>query len=88
MKLPKRFTSIFIIFILLFQVLSPIVLAIDSTSTNYLALGDSIGAGYGLADKDTESYAQIVRSKLNIPKNNFKNLAVSGMTCGEFYQKI
>ena len=88
MKLPKRFTSIFIIFILLLQVLSPIVLAIDSTSTNYLALGDSIGAGYGLADKDTESYAQIVRSKLNIPKNNFKNLAVSGMTCGEFYQKI
>ena len=88
MKLPKRFTSIFIIFILLLQVLSPIVLAIDSTSTNYLALGDSIGAGYGLADKDTESYAQIVRSKLNIPENNFKNLSVSGMTCEEFYQKI
>ena len=88
MRLPKKLTSIFIIFILLFQILSPIVLAIDSTSTNYLALGDSIGYGYGLADRDTESYAQIVRSKLNIPKNNFKNLSVSGMTCGEFYQKI
>ena len=88
MKLPKKFTSIFIIFILLFQLISPIVFALDSTSTNYLALGDSIGAGYGLADKDTESYAQIVRSKLNIPKNNFKNLSVPGLTCGEFYQKI
>ena len=88
MKLPKKLTSIFIIFILLFQILSPIVLAIDSSSTNYLALGDSIGYGYGLADRDTESYAEIVRSKLNIPKNNFKNLSVSGMTCGEFYQKI
>ena len=88
MKLPKKLTNIFIIFILLFQLVSPIVFALDSTSTNYLALGDSIGYGYGLADRDTESYAQIVRSKLNIPKNNFKNLAVSGMTCGEFYQKI
>ena len=88
MKLPKKLTNIFIIFILLFQLVSPIVFALDITSTNYLALGDSIGYGYGLADKDTESYAQIVRSKLNIPKNNFKNLSKPGMTCGEFYQEI
>lgn len=88
MKLPKKLTNIFIIFILLFQLVSPIVFALDSTSTNYLALGDSIGYGYGLADRDTESYAQIVRSKLNIPENNFKNLSVSGMTCSEFYQQI
>ena len=59
MKLPKKLANIFIIFILLFQLVSPIVFALDSTSTNYLALGDSIGAGYGLADKETESYAQI-----------------------------
>ena len=88
MKSPKKLANIFIIFILLFQLVSPIVFALDSTSTNYLALGDSIGDGYGLADRDTESYAQIVRSKLNIPKSNFKNLSVSGMTCEEFYQKI
>ena len=54
MKLPKKLANIFIIFILLFQLVSPIVFALDSTSTNYLALGDSIGAGYGLADKETE----------------------------------
>ena len=88
MKLPKKLTSIVIIFIFLLELISPIVLAIDTTSINYLALGDSIGYGYGLADRDTESYAQIVRSKLNIPKSNFKNLSVSGMTCEEFYQKI
>ena len=88
MKSPKKLTSILIIFILLLELISPIVFAIDSDSTNYLALGDSIGDGYGLADRDTESYAQIVRSKLNIPKSNFKNLSVSGMTCEEFYQKI
>ena len=33
-------------------------------------------------------YSQIVRNKLKISQNNYSNLAVSGMTCEEFYSAI
>ena len=88
MKLQKKLSSIIITIILLFQLFLPIIYAVNTTPSNYLALGDSIGYGYGLADRDSQSYAQIVRSKLNISKNNFSNLSVSGMTCKEFYEII
>ena len=97
MKLSKKLTSIFVIFILLLELVSPIVLAEDTTSIKYVAIGDTIAYGYGLADRDTESYPQIVRSKLNIPESNFKNLSVSrpsddlsgsGMSFEAFYNKI
>ena len=85
----KRLIYIIFIIIIFFNSLQPILsIGTSSQFTNYVAMGDSIAYGYGLKDISTQSYAQIVRSKLNIPKTNFKNLAISGMTCKEYYEKI
>ena len=88
----KRITSkvlnILIIFILLIAYIFPIVSFANSNFTTYVALGDSIAYGYGLADRDNDSYASKVRQKYNISQSNFQNLAVSGMTCAEYYEKI
>lgn len=66
----------------------PLVSMAKTNYTNYLALGDSIAYGYGLTNRDEESYSQRLRKKYNIGDNNFRNLAISGMTCAEFYNKI
>ena len=88
----KRITSkvlnILIIFILLIAYIFPIMSFANSNFTTYVALGDSIAYGYGLADRDNDSYASKVRQKYNISQSNFQNLAVSGMTCAEYYEKI
>lgn len=54
----------------------------------YLALGDSIAYGYGLRKRDIESYASKVKLNYGIEDSNFENLAISGMTCQDFYSKI
>ena len=88
----KRITSkvlnILIIFILLIAYIFPIMSFANSNFTTYVALGDSIAYGYGLANRDNDSYASKVRQKYNISQSNFQNLAVSGMTCAEYYEKI
>lgn len=88
----KRITSkvlnILIIFILLIAYIFPIMSFANSNFTTYVALGDNIAYGYGLADRDNDSYASKVRQKYNISQSNFQNLAVSGMTCAEYYEKI
>ena len=88
MRVFKKIIAIIINILLIFTVIAPTVMAIDMGSIKYLALGDSIAYGYGLADRENQSYAQIVRQKSNIEKNNFKNLAVVDMTCAEFYDAI
>ena len=88
MKIYKKSCAILIAIIYMLTIICPTVMAIDMGSIKYLALGDSIAYGYGLADINTQSYAQIVRQKSNIEKNNFKNLAVVDMTCAEFYDAI
>ena len=88
MKKVKKIPSIAIILIILYELIAPIVFASTTNSKKYLALGDSIAYGYGLSNINSQSYAQIVRAKSNISQNNFSNLAVSGMTCKEFYTKI
>lgn len=85
MKLKKLFYTILIL-ILFLRLLLPII--VYAKVTNYLATGDSIAYGYGLSDIATKSYPQIVRSKLGVSTSNFKNLAVSGMTCKEYYSAI
>ena len=72
----------------IFMYLFPILSFAENQFANYVALGDSIAYGYGLENKDVESYAARVKEKYNIEASNFKNLAVSGMTCAEFYQII
>ena len=88
----KRITSkvlnILIIFILLIAYIFPIMSFANSNFTTYVALGDSIAYGYGLANRDNDSYTSKVRQKYNISQSNFQNLAVSGMTCAEYYEKI
>lgn len=74
--------------ILVFLYIFPILSFAESPFKTYLALGDSIAYGYGLQNKDVESYAARVKEKYQINSSNFKNLAVSGMTCAEFYQII
>lgn len=88
MKKVKKIPSIAIILVLLYELIAPIVFAATTNPQKYLALGDSIAYGYGLSNINSQSYAQIVRAKSNISQNNFSNLAVSGMTCKEFYTKI
>lgn len=84
-----KLISIFIILIIAFNILAPLQsIANSSLFSKYVAMGDSIAYGYGLPNKSVQSYAQIVRSKLNIPMSNFENIAVSGMTCKEYYEKI
>lgn len=88
----KRITSkslnILIIFILLIIYICPIISFANSNFTTYVALGDSIAYGYGLANRETESYPNMIREKYNISESNFQNLSIPGMTCTEFYQKI
>ena len=88
----KRITSkslnILIIFILLIIYICPIITFANSNFTTYVALGDSIAYGYGLANRETESYPNMIREKYNISESNFQNLSIPGMTCTEFYQKI
>ena len=85
----NRLINTILILIISINLLFPILSnAISSRFTKYVAMGDSIAYGYGLSNRDTQSYAQIVRSKLNIPTSNFQNIAVSGMTCKEYYERI
>ena len=88
MKKVKKIPSIVITLILLYELIAPIVFAATTNPQKYLALGDSIAYGYGLSNINSQSYAQIVRAKSNISQNDFSNLAVSGMTCKDFYTKI
>ena len=85
----NSFLNLLIILIIIINLLFPLLsIASSSQFTKYIAMGDSIAYGYGLSNRDTQSYAQIVRSKLNIPASNFQNIAISGMTCKEYYEKI
>ena len=86
MKSIKKIIYIILILTLLMKFLMPMI--VYAKVTNYLATGDSIAYGYGLSDIATKSYPQIVRSKLGVNTSNFKNLAVSGMTCKEYYTAI
>ena len=87
-RITNKVLSILIILILLIAYIFPIMSFANSNFTTYVALGDSIAYGYGLADRDNDSYASKVRQKYNISQSNFQNLAVSGMTCAEYYEKI
>ena len=88
-KYYKKIIGITIFFMIIFPYLCPLIVNADTTQyKKYLALGDSIAYGYGLKNRDTESYAAIVKNKYNISNSNFDNLAISGMTCAEFCDKI
>ena len=88
-KIFYRFLYILILLIFTINLLFPLLnIAASTQFKKYIAMGDSIAYGYGLSNRDTQSYSQIVRSKLNIPISNFQNIAVSGMTCQEYYEKI
>ena len=77
-----------ILMLLMLLKIIPLSYATTREYEKYLALGDSIAYGYGLDNKDTESYSAIVKNNYNIESSNFKNLGISGMTCEEFYSKI
>lgn len=76
------------LFFLVLSYIFPIVSFANTSYKTYLAIGDSIAYGYGLENIDADSYAAKVKKKYNIQDSNFKNLAISGMKCSEFYNKI
>ena len=77
-NLSNKVISLLIFFLLLISYIYPIMVYADTVSyKTYLALDDSIAYGYGLENKDVDSYAAKVAQKYNISKNNFKNLTVS-----------
>lgn len=88
MKIINRIVSILLILTIILPLLYTTVLALSVDEIKYLALGDSIAFGYGLDNIPEDSYAQVVRKKYGILESNFSNLAVSGMTCAEFYDTI
>jgi len=87
MKIMKKTFYCLLILIILFPISSPCVFSASSTKLQYLALGDSIAEGYGLSNtekKDTR-YSGIISKQKSYDETN---LAVSGMTCKEFYNII
>lgn len=54
----------------------------------YLALGDSIAYGFNLENRNSDSYTEIVRKELGIDESEYKNLAIPGVTCQEYYNII
>lgn len=57
---------------------------IVDTTPEYLALGDSISTGYGLASSD-ENFVNIIAKSL---ESNFTNAAVDGYTAADIYNQI
>ena len=84
----SKITIILTIFLLILSYIFPILSYSKTENKKYVALGDSIAYGYGLNNRVKQSYASRVKEKYNIKDENFKNLAVSGMTCAEFYKII
>lgn len=85
MKLQKKIFYSLLVFVVLSQIISPIVFSADSNSLNYLALGDSIAEGYGLNNVNTERYSSLITKEKSYSETN---LAKSGMTCKVFYELI
>lgn len=85
MKIQKKMFSYLLILVILFQITSPVVFAANSTTQNYLALGDSIAEGYALTDAQTERYSHIVAQDKSYSETN---LAKSGMTCKKFCENL
>ena len=86
MKRLNKIISLFLVVNLMINIILPVF---SFSKTNYyVATGDSIAYGYGLSNRDSQSYAQIVKNKLGVSSSSFKNLAVSGMTCEEYYAAI
>ncbi len=59
-----------------------------SKYSNYVALGDSIAYGYGLDNRNTDSYASLVKSNYNIDSSKYSNNAIVGATCEDYYNLI
>ena len=87
-KLMKNFLLTIITSVIMGLYFLPIFSYAFADNIKYVALGDSIAYGYGLENRDSDSYASKVKEKYNIEDSNFQNLAISGMTCQEFFSKI
>lgn len=89
-RILKKVFSLLIIFLIIIPYLFPLSksIGVKSRYSKYVAVGDSIAYGYGLENKDVDSYAAKVRDYYEISSSNFQNKAVSGMTCAQFYDII
>lgn len=88
-KILTKVLIVLIVFTIAIQYTIPIMSFATTKKINkYLALGDSIAFGYGLANRTSDSYASKIKKYYNLDNNNYQNLAITGMTCQEFYQKI
>ena len=87
-KLMKNLLLILITSLIIAIYFLPICAYAVTNTSKYVALGDSIAYGYGLANRESDSYASKIKANYGIENSNFQNLAVSGMTCQEFYSKI
>ena len=82
----KKIILSFILISLLITYIFPILSF--GNYTNYVALGDSISMGYALENVKEDNYTEKLRQQLNISKNNYQNLSVSGYTAKELYNVI
>ena len=53
-----------------------------------LVLGDSIAAGYGLADPDTETYGAKLAEAMGLSGQDYQNLAQNGATSGSLLELL
>jgi lysophospholipase L1-like esterase len=51
-------------------------------------LGDSISAGYGLENPDTDSYGAKLAVALDVPDSHYYNLAAAGMRSGDWVDAV
>ena len=81
----KRKLWAMIMCICMFTTIFPVqALATDETPS-YVALGDSITTGYGLADVDTEAFPVLVSGETG---TTLTNLAVDGETSASLLKKM
>ena len=85
MKIQKKIFYFLLILAMLSQIIMPIVLAANASKPKYVALGDSIAAGYGLNNITSQRYSALIAQEKSFDEIN---LAKPGMTCKEFYETI
>ncbi|MCD7823972.1 MAG: GDSL-type esterase/lipase family protein [Oscillospiraceae bacterium] len=89
-KLTKRILSVALAMVFAVCMLTNTVFAANSliaslNTTTYLALGDSITAGYGLSDPDTESFVTLFGNEIGATTINY---GVSGLTAATLAETL
>lgn len=84
----KKILCVYMLISILLAYIFPIISS--ANYEKYVALGDSIAQGFTMKEGflEEDCYPQKIREKLNISKDNYKNLAFDEETAKSFYTSI